>query len=110
MNRIEVLDGLYAVRRALLHTIMLTGSADVDQEHLRTLVAMRDQITWTINALIDAELMASVSSIDDACKQIDASVTELGQLSNVAADIDKAITITKTVLDVAGKLIPHIVS
>ena len=108
MNRTELLDGLYAVRRDLLRKIMSTGTAQIDPAQLRTLVTQRDQITWTINALIDAELQASVS-IDDACKEIEDSVQQLDHLGNVAADIDKTISITKTVLDVAGKVIPHVV-
>jgi hypothetical protein len=109
MNRTELLDGLYAVRRDLLHKIMSTGSTEIDPERLKTLVTRRDQITWTINALIDAELLVSASAIDDACKQIEAAAHELAHLTHLAADIDKAISIASTVLEIAGKLIPHVV-
>jgi len=101
MNRTELLDGLYATRRELLRLAIGTSDPAARQQ----LVERRDEITWLINSLIDAEQLASMTGLDAACAEIDSSVRELQHLTAVAKDIDSAITITKKTLDIAGSVI-----
>jgi hypothetical protein len=101
MNRTELLDGLYATRRELLRLAIGTS----DPAERQKLVERRDEITWLINSLIDAEQLASMADLETACAQIDSSVTELQHLTGIAKDIDSAITITKKTIDIAGSVI-----
>lgn len=105
MNRTELLDGLYSARSELLRLIMASARVQVEPDKLRQLVQRRDAITATINALIDAEVLASVGDIDTACKQIEAASSQLHDLSNIADDIDKAIGYGAEVLNAATSVL-----
>lgn len=108
MNRTELLDGLYATRRELLRILVATGSQTMDGDQVKRLVEKRDQITWTINAIIDGELLASMADVDKACEAVDASTKELKHLTAIAKDIDTAINVAKKVVDVAAGAISGI--
>jgi CHASE3 domain sensor protein len=105
MNRTELLDGLYATRRELLRLLVATGATTADEVQLHLLVQRRDQITWTINALIDGELGATMAELDKAYQVVEGSTKQLKGLTAVAKDIDIAIGIAAHVLDVATAIV-----
>jgi hypothetical protein len=92
---------MYSARSELLRLIMASGRVHVDEDKLRQLVQRRDAITWTINALIDGELLASVADMDKVCERVVATTKQLRALTDIANDIDKAISYGKDVLDAA---------
>lgn len=105
MNRTELIGSMYAARSELLRVIIASAQATVDPDKLHELVRSRDAFTWTINALIDAELLASVGSIDDTCKKVDQATSSLRKLTDIANDIDKAIGYGKAALDAVTGLL-----
>lgn len=105
MNRTELLDGLYSARSELMRLIMASGPQQIDPAKLRQLVQRRDGITWTINAIIDAELLSAVGDIDSVCQTIQTAAQELHHLTDIANDIDKALSYGKDVLDAATGLL-----
>lgn len=108
MNRTELLDSLYTTRRELLRLIMASAQTHVDPAKLVALVQKRDAVTWTINALIDAEVQASVGDIATALTGIEAAAKALHGLDDIVGDIDKAIGYAKDAVDAATSVIQAI--
>jgi hypothetical protein len=105
VNHVELLDRLFAARRELVRLGAATASVTVPEDVLTGLLERRDQLNVQIQSMIAADLGAAMAEIDDACKAIDDATAELRRLGATAADLTKAIAITKKVLDVAGGLL-----
>jgi hypothetical protein len=105
MNRTELLDSLYSTRRELLRLIVATGQQTIDGEKMKELVSRRDQITWTINAIIDGELLASMAGLDAAVGQIEQSSLALQKLAATEQSIDNAIKIATSVVNAASSVV-----
>lgn len=105
MNRVELLDPLFAARRELVRLSAATASTVVPEQVLEGLLQHRDRLNIQIQSLIAANLSASLAEIDEAARTINDAAAELRRLSATATDLTKAITFTKQVLDVTGGLL-----
>jgi hypothetical protein len=101
----DLLESLYAARRALTDLIVSTGSATIPNDALQMLIWQRDQIVATINRVLVADLSSAVADVAYVCKLIDTSTNALKGLSATADDVGKAVGIVNDILGVAGKLI-----
>ena len=101
----DVLDSLYAAKRELTRVIVATASQTLPPDALQQLLQQRDQVVWTINRFLVANLTSSLAQINQACASIDDSTKRLKDLASTADDVAKAINIASQVIGAATGLL-----
>jgi hypothetical protein len=108
VNTVELLDSLYGARDEVTRLIASSSPGQPNAPDLATVQALiqkRDQITWTIETLIAADLDAPMADYEKACQQIDDATSKLKALQSAANDVKTAIGIISQVVSTASSIV-----
>jgi hypothetical protein len=101
MSKVELLDSLFAARDALTQKIIYTPPPPPGSDGgLTQLVQKREQLSITIQKVIQANLTASMQQVDDAIAQINDYTTKLTDLANELQNVGTAITVAAQIINV----------
>ena len=109
MNTVELLDDLYGARDVITQLVIDAspgqGANSPDQSTLQSLLQKRDQITWTIEQIIGADLDATMADYEKACQQIESATAELKTLKTTADGIKTGIDLASQIVTAAGAIL-----